>query len=124
MMQSLCSKHCWRKCRNEAWAWRPRRGRYRYEREVFLAVHHTTQHWQPVFHPEFRSCRAGGRTFFTEFGFGAWRSRVMISSVVCLNALAPRCFCRQTDSRRRDMTKTSARESGFVAFAALNLSGL
>ena len=80
-------------------------------REVFFAVITTTATLAAVFIPiSFLPGQAGG--LFTEFGF-VLAFTVMISSVVALT-LCPMLASRLI--KRRDMTKTAGKDSGFVAF--------
>ena len=87
-------------------------------REVFFAVITTTATLAAVFIPiSFLPGQAGG--LFTEFGF-VLAFTVMISSVVALT-LCPMLASRLI--KRRDMSKASAKQSGFVRFGT-SLSGL
>ncbi|WP_417412238.1 efflux RND transporter permease subunit [Hoeflea sp.] len=80
-------------------------------REVFFAVITTTATLAAVFIPiSFLPGQAGG--LFTEFGF-VLAFTVMISSVVALT-LCPMLASRLI--KRRDMSKASAKPSGFVRF--------
>jgi len=86
-------------------------------REVFFAVITTTATLAAVFIPiSFLPGQAGG--LFTEFGF-VLAFTVMISSVVALT-LCPMLASRLI--KRRDMSKASARQGGFVRFGT-SLSG-
>lgn len=86
-------------------------------REVFFAVITTTATLAAVFIPiSFLPGQAGG--LFTEFGF-VLAFTVMISSVVALT-LCPMLASRLI--KRRDMSKASAKTSGFVRFGT-SLSG-
>lgn len=86
-------------------------------REVFFAVITTTATLAAVFIPiSFLPGQAGG--LFTEFGF-VLAFTVMISSVVALT-LCPMLASRLI--KRRDMSKASAKPSGFVRFGT-SLSG-
>ncbi len=86
-------------------------------REVFFAVITTTATLAAVFIPiSFLPGQAGG--LFTEFGF-VLAFTVMISSVVALT-LCPMLASRLI--KRRDMSKASVKQSGFVRFGT-SLSG-
>lgn len=87
-------------------------------REVFFAVITTTATLAAVFIPiSFLPGQAGG--LFTEFGF-VLAFTVMISSVVALT-LCPMLASRLI--KRRDLSKTSGKQSAFVRFGT-SLSGI